>query len=105
MDAEGPFFLGKEPSMIDFVVAPWAMRLWVFDYYKGGLGIPEEGKCGEDAAIWTRFRKWLKALEERPSIKNTMSDHEHYLPLWQRYADDEAQSEMAKATRKGYGVP
>jgi glutathione S-transferase len=105
MDPDGPFFLGKEPSMIDFVVAPWAMRLWVFDYYKGGLGIPEEGKGGEDEAVWTRFRKWLKALEERPSIKNTTSEHEHYLPLWQRYADDEAQSEMAKATRKGYGVP
>ena len=26
MDPEGPFFLGKEPSLIDFVVAPWAVR-------------------------------------------------------------------------------
>ena len=26
MDAEGPFFLGVEPSLIDFVVAPWAIR-------------------------------------------------------------------------------
>jgi glutathione S-transferase len=25
MDEEGPFFLGKEPSLIDFVVAPWAV--------------------------------------------------------------------------------
>jgi glutathione S-transferase len=25
MDAEGPFFLGKEPSLVDFVVAPWAV--------------------------------------------------------------------------------
>lgn len=25
MDAEGPFFLGKEPTLIDFVVAPWAV--------------------------------------------------------------------------------
>ena len=47
----------------------------------------------------------MNALEEWPSIKNTMSEREYYLPLWQRYADDEAQSEMAKATRKGYGVP
>ena len=27
MDKEGPFFLGKEPSLIDFVVAPWAVGL------------------------------------------------------------------------------
>ena len=81
------------------------MRLWIFDYYKGGLGIPEEGRGGEDEAIWRRFRTWLKAIEERPSIKNTMSEREYYLPLWQRYADDIAQSEMAKATREGKGVP
>ena len=27
MDPEGPFFLGKEPSLIDFVVAPWGVCL------------------------------------------------------------------------------
>lgn len=75
------------------------MRLWVFDHYKGGLGIPEN-----DAA-WDRFRKYQKALEERPSIKNTTSEKEHYLPIYQRYADNTAQSELAKATRKGRGVP
>ena len=25
MDEQGPFFLGDEPSLIDFVVAPWAV--------------------------------------------------------------------------------
>jgi glutathione S-transferase len=77
----------------------------VFDHYKEGLGIPAEGKGGEDETTWARFRKWLRAAEERPSIKNTMSEQEYYLPLYQRYADDIAQSELAKATRKGGGVP
>jgi len=48
---------------------------------------------------------WLGAIEERPSLKNTMSEREHYLPIYQRYADNTAQSELAKATRKGGGVP
>ena len=26
MDKDGPFFFGKEPSLIDFVVAPWVVR-------------------------------------------------------------------------------
>jgi len=77
------------------------MRLWVFDHFKGGLGIPE----GDSDAVWARFRKWQKALEQRPSIKNTTSETEHYLPIYQRYADDTAQSELAKATRTGKGVP
>lgn len=28
MDTEGPFFLGNEPSLIDFVVAPWMVSTW-----------------------------------------------------------------------------
>lgn len=105
IDETGPYFLGKEPSLVDFVVAPWVNRLWVFDHWKGGLGIPDEGKGGQDEVVWGKLRRWIEALEERPSIKNTMSEREHYLPIYQRYADDKAQSELAKATRKGRGVP
>lgn len=79
------------------------MRLWVFDHYKEGLGIPEEGDS--DDAVWSRLHKWIDALKERPSIKETMSDRERYLSIYQRYADNTAQSELAKATRKGRGVP
>ncbi|KAI9759109.1 MAG: hypothetical protein M4579_002556 [Chaenotheca gracillima] len=100
-----PFFLGKEPSLIDFVLAPWAIRLWVFDHFKGGLGIPEEGKGASDERVWARWRSWLAAVNDRRSMSETMSDREHYLPIYQRYANNTAQSELAKATREGKGVP
>ena len=29
MDKEGPFFFGEEPSLIDFVVAPWIVSPFV----------------------------------------------------------------------------
>ncbi|CZT15385.1 probable glutathione transferase omega-1 [Ramularia collo-cygni] len=105
MEGSGPFFFGREPGLIDFVVAPWIVRLWVFDHFKGGLGIPEVGEGGDDENVWKRLRVWIEALEERPSVKNTLSEREYYLPIYQRYADDKAQSELAKATRKGRGVP
>ena len=95
----GPFFLGSEPSLIDFVVAPWINRLWVFDHYKGGLNIPDNDK------VWQRLVEWKKAIEERPSMRDTLSERGHYLPIYQRYADNTAMSELAKATRKGGGVP
>lgn len=79
-----------------------AVRLWVFDHYKNGLDIPKEG---EDSAVWSRFDKWLKAIEERPSVRETTSEKDKYLSIYQKYADDKAQSELAKATRKGRGVP
>ena len=47
MDAEGPYFLGVELPLIDIAIAPWAVRLWVFDHFKeGGLGMAEEGRRG-----------------------------------------------------------
>jgi len=78
------------------------VRLWVFDHYKGGLGVP---KGGDNAKIWQRFEQWVSAIQERPSVRATTSEQEYYLPIYQRYADDKAQSELAKATRKGRGVP
>ncbi|KAF7587969.1 hypothetical protein BBP40_006477 [Aspergillus hancockii] len=104
--AGGPFFLGEQITLPDLVLAPWAIRLWVFDENKsGGLGIPEEGAGGEDEAVWQRWRRWLEAVEGRRSVTETMSKKEYYLPIYKRYADNVAQSELAKATRSGRGVP
>jgi glutathione S-transferase len=69
------------------------------------LGVPERGRGGEDEEVWGRWRTWLEAIEQRKSVKETASDREHYLPIYQRYADGKAQSELAKATREGRGVP
>jgi glutathione S-transferase len=84
MDPEGPFFFGKEPMVIDFVLAPWAMRMWVFDKFKGGVGIPSEGQGGEDEKTWARWRRWHRAVEEHKSIKETTSNEEHYIPIYKR---------------------
>jgi glutathione S-transferase len=81
MDPVGPYFTGKEPVLVDFVLAPWAVRLWVFDEFKGGLGKPEKS---EDQKVWERWGKWLEAVKGRDSIKRTTSDAQHYLPIYKR---------------------
>ncbi|KAK8140199.1 hypothetical protein PG984_000265 [Apiospora sp. TS-2023a] len=109
MDPEGPFFFaGDEIGMVDIAIAPWVLRHWVFDHFKGVTAVPEPGQAAgekDDEAAWARFRKWRAAVESRDSVKRTESEREHYLPIYQRYADDTAQSEMAKASRSGRGVP
>lgn len=105
MHPQGPFFLGSEPSLPDLVLAPWAVRLWVFDEFKGGIGIPGRGAGGPDEVVWQRWRTWVAALETRKSVMETSSEREHYLPIYKRYADNTAQSKLAKATRTGRGVP
>ena len=102
---DGPWFFGKDLSLVDLALAPWVMRLWVFDKFKGGLGIPDEGEGGEHEETWKRWRVWSRAVSGRRSLKETMSEERHYLPIYKRYADNTAQSELAKATRAGRGVP
>ncbi|KAI0475488.1 putative glutathione S-transferase [Xylariaceae sp. FL0804] len=111
---EGPYFGGAELGMVDVALLPWALRLWVLDEFKGGLGVPESeeqpgekgGEKDEDEQrAWRRWRAWLAAVEGRESVRRTTSEREHYRPIYKRYADDEAMSELAKATRAGRGVP
>ncbi|KAL4898316.1 thioredoxin-like protein [Aspergillus ambiguus] len=108
MHPDGPFFLGQDISLPDLVLAPWAVRLWVLDHFKpGGLGIPAEGQAATpaDEEVWKRWRTWLWAVEARRSVRETTSETEFYLPIYRRYAENTAQSELAKATRAGRGVP
>lgn len=105
MEKQGPYFLGPDPSMVDFILAPWALRLWVFEHFKGEVAVPEPGDGGADEEVWARWRKWLGAIESRQSVKETTSNQEHFMPIYQRYADNKAQSELAKALRAGKGVP
>ena len=80
MNEDPPFFLGKGPSIVDFVVAPWAVRLWVFDHYKSSLKLPKEGEGGVDKKSWKRWRQWLAAIEERRSVNDTISGYKYLLP-------------------------
>ncbi|KAK5996938.1 Glutathione S-transferase omega-1 [Cladobotryum mycophilum] len=103
MDPEGPWFLGKDISLVDITLAPWAKRLFLLDHYKaGGLQIPEQG--GEDG-VWTRWAAWTKAVHERQSVKDTWSDEEQYIGAYKRYADDTTNSLVGQATRQGSRLP
>ena len=43
----------------------------------------------------------MSACTGRKSVVRTTSDVEHYMQILERYANDTAQSEAAKATRAG----
>lgn len=107
-DEEGPFFLGKQYSMVDVMLTPWLVRLWILDHFKdGGLGMPGPGQAAneEEEEVWNRWRKWADAVEGRRSVKETLSSREQYIAAYQRYAEDKTQSEVAKATRSGRNLP
>lgn len=52
-----------------------------------------------------KYQAWYKAILSHPTLLKTMSDAEHYEPIYGRYLRDEAQSEAAKALRAGRVIP
>ncbi|OLN87220.1 Glutathione S-transferase omega-1 [Colletotrichum chlorophyti] len=106
LDAHGPYFLGQTFSLVDIMLAPWAMRLFLIDHYKpGGVGIPAEGKGDEDEEVWKKWRRWYDAVKDRQSVKDTLSDRDAYIEVYQRYAEDKTNSEVGQATRGGKNLP
>ncbi|WYZ36881.1 hypothetical protein EsH8_II_000387 [Colletotrichum jinshuiense] len=106
LDPDGPWFLGREFSLVDAMLAPWAMRLFLFDHYKpGGLGLPVKCDNEEDDKIWRRWGHWYDAINERQSVKDTLSDRDAYIEVYKRYAEDKTNSEVGQATRGGKNLP
>lgn len=78
-DGTGPFFMGARMGFVDVQVAPWVLRLErVLKPYRGW----------PDAEEGSRWAKWVKALENEPSVKATTSSAELYLDSYERYAGE-----------------
>ena len=107
-DPTGPFANGKQISMADVVVIPWAMRIFLIDHYKGGSGVPTKAESipeGEDKEAWERWVKWFEAISGRESVQRTLSERQKYIDVYQRYAEDTTGSQVGQATRGGRGLP
>ncbi|PCH35564.1 glutathione-S-transferase [Wolfiporia cocos MD-104 SS10] len=91
--AKGPYFLGDQFSLVDVVIAPWAVRDYITREHRGYIR----------EAVGGGWKEWAEQLEKRESVIKTLSLLEHYQPFFERFLRDEAQGEVAKATRSGRG--
>lgn len=108
--------------LVDFVMAPIAVRSWVFDQFEGGFGAPAEGEGGSRETSWARWRQWLSVITNCKSIKQTTSERDYQSTHDSRssvilgqsvllmdvrccIAENTAQSELAKASMEGQRVP
>ena len=113
MHPTGPWFGGKQISIVDVSLIPWAERVFLIDHYKpGGSGVGggdvADGDGGNEAAekaVWERWSKWVEAVRGCESVKATMSDRQKYVDAYQRYAEDTTGSQVGRATREGRGLP
>jgi len=98
MKPEGPFFTGNDITIVDIALIPFALRLdSVFKHYRQ-FEVPKTQE-------WARFHTWMEAIKNRPTVTKTCSTEAELLEVYARYANNTAQSEVAKATREGKHLP
>lgn len=59
----GPYFLGNEWSLVDTIIAPWAVRDYIITEHRGY-------RRQDVSAAW---EEWAKGLESRESVLKTAS--------------------------------
>lgn len=72
----GPYWLGRDVSLLDFALYPFFERLPAWAHYRG-LGIPDD--C-------PRLGAWFAAMAERPSVRAIANTPEYYIERYQNYA-------------------
>ncbi|POY71993.1 hypothetical protein BMF94_5002 [Rhodotorula taiwanensis] len=82
---------GDTIGWVDLALAPWVVR---FDLLKKHRDFKVED-------VGTEFQAWAERIVDRPSVKATTSLPDDYEKVYRRYFEDTAESEVAKATRKG----
>lgn len=90
-----PWFSGEEFSLADVTVAPWIVRMFILEDYRGF----------NDELVGERWSEYKRRIKERPSVIKTSSDSQRYADIYQRYLGNESQSKVGKAIRAGQALP
>lgn len=89
-DRDGPYWFGKDVSLVDIAIYPHFERLGVLQAYRK-IEIP---------AACTKLREWHAAMRERASSKHTAHDDAYHIKAYKKYAEDTAQGNTAKEMRQ-----
>lgn len=87
----GPYYLGEEFSLVDVAIAPFVVRDAVLKQKRGY----------DRADVGPKWQEYAEKLETRESVARTTSEMKDYIQFYGPYLRDEADSQIAKAIRKG----
>ena len=76
LSAAGPYWLGSEPSLIDFAWYPFFERMPAWTHYRA-LKIPDD--C-------PRLRRWFEVTSQRDSVREMSNDSAYYIERYLSYA-------------------
>lgn len=72
MSANGPYFFGEAPGIVDWALAPFVARIYALLSYYKDFHLPQERE------VWVRLAAWWVAVETHPAFVSTMPDPETY---------------------------
>lgn len=84
LSADGPYFLGAQPSLVDFAFYPWFERWPALEQLRN-FPLPTE---------LTRLARWRAAVRELPAVREHENTPEYYV---ERYASVVAPARKAVA--------
>lgn len=80
---EGPYFLGRDPSLVDYAFYPWFERWVGLEHYRG-FGLAPE---------LVRLTRWRDALRELPAVRAHENPASYYIERYARVASPPSQSQ------------
>ena len=90
MRDDGPYFNGKEFSLVDVALAPFWQRILPVGGHYFGLTLPVE------EPEFQRLEKWWQAVKDRPSVAATIVCEPRLVLSYQDYPHNVATSDAAK---------
>lgn len=88
--AKGPYWLGRNISLVDLTYEPWFERIAALEHYRG-IGLPAE---------YPRLKAWAAVMMERPSVRAITLPLENYIAGYRSYADGTADGATARDMRQ-----
>ncbi|HKU38598.1 MAG TPA: glutathione S-transferase family protein [Polyangiales bacterium] len=76
LSGDGPFFLGREPSLVDYAFYPWIERWPGLEHHRK-LALPPEH---------TRLARWHAAVRELPAVREHENPASFYIERYARIA-------------------
>jgi glutathione S-transferase len=92
------FYKSAYPTIVDFTVIPWILRLPLLQYYRPMFDMHDIfSKETSD-----QFNAYTKRIKELHAVQNTLWESEEALiAVYKRYADGTATSQVGQAVRSG----
>lgn len=90
------FFMGKDLTMADIMLAPWFYRIESVLEPLRGINIPSIENCG---AAFKRLHLWWECVQNHSAVKSTFVNKDVLLQSYGGYANNTATSDVAKRYR------